>query len=272
MLILLLYHTFHRCQEKTIHFCIFLPYSRKIKDLPIIDGKELLAYLVSRPSPVPETELLRRFYPEARKALIEVVSLDLFRYHFLLYHSLFRLAASLESSESEYYLHIKSINVYLFRKPAPEYCIHFDPDKPGFGGIRIDTAPAPASRYCSFHRRKADRETTDGTVGEAAMSSYYLNLENLDSMDDSRLRMWQEGIFAYAASYEEIDRCLELFGLSSDFSMKRLKNRYRYLSKLYHPDTSSAGGVSAGGDAPDLKDIRHAYRILSSLRPKMDEE
>lgn len=247
-------------------------YSRKIEDKPTIDGKELLAYLVSRPGPVPETELLRRFYPEARKALIESVSLDLFRYHFLLYHSLFRLAASLESSESEYYLHIKSINVYLFRKPAPEYCIYFDPDKPGFCGIRRDTAPSPASRYCSFHRRKAERETADGTIGEAAMSSYYLDLGNLDRMDEKKLKMWQEGIFTYAASYEEIDRCLELFGLSSDFSLKRLKNRYRYLSKLHHPDTSSAGGGSTGGDAPDFKDIQHAYRILSSLRPEMDEE
>ena len=227
------------------------------KTTPAPSINELLAFLKSRPQPVAETVLLREFLPGAREALKGSVSLELFRYHFLLYHSLYRLAEELEQSDAKYLLYIKTINVYLLKKPAPGFCRYFDESKPGFCGVKT----GGEELYCAFHRLRTAGLRDAGILGDAGTRQYYLHLDNMESADEQTLKMWEQGIFRYAASHEEIDRSLKVLGLSADFSLKRLKNRYRYLCKQHHPDTACGAGRRQ-----DFSEIQHAYQVLQALR------
>jgi hypothetical protein len=225
---------------------------------------------------VPESRLLRRFFPDARETLAEGVTIKLFRYHFLLYHHLYRLAEELEKNDSEFFLYIKTINVYLLRKPAAGHCCYFDETKPGFCGMKIDGA-AGSGRYCSFHRKLRNERIGGGTVTDPDARGFYLDLKNMEEMDEQKLKMWQNGILTYAASHEEIERSLKLLSLPPDYSIARLKNRYRYLCKRYHPDTagpdSAADGQAVAGHAADgdpsvtidFKEIHRAYQTLLAL-------
>ncbi len=231
--------------------------------IPTIDTNNLLAYLKAHSQPVPETHLLREFLPGAREALAAGFSLELFRYHFILYHSLYLLTEELEQSDSQYLLYIKTINVYLLQKPAPGYCRYFDESKPRFCGVKT----GQAEQYCSFHRKMSDRHREAGTLGDAGMREYYLDLDNMNSADEQTLKMWERGIFRYAASYKETERSLEILGLPADYSLRRLKDRYRYLSKQHHPDTAGSGErVTVEKPAKDFGEIQHAYEVLLALR------
>ena len=240
-----------------------------MRDIPPPDNSALFTFLQSRPQPVMETELLREFFPGSREALAAGVSLELFRYHFILYHSLYRLAEELEHSNSDYILYIKTINVYLLKKPPAGYCRYFEESVPGFCGVKTGIAEL----YCPFHRDLNDRHRKAGTVGDAGMREYYLNPDNLETADEQTLKMWERGIFTYAASHEEIERSLEILGLPADFSLQRLKNRYRYLCKQHHPDTEAGHRGkdtqehTGGQTCPaDFREIQHAYQVLMTLR------
>jgi hypothetical protein len=189
--------------------------------------------------------------------------MKLFRYHFLLYHHLYRLAEKLEKSSSDYFLYIKTINVYLFKKPTAGHCAYFDEVKPGFCGIKIDAS----SLYCAFHGRQRTGRIDTGTVSDADARGFYLDLKNMEEMDEQKLKMWQNGVFTYASSHEEIERSLKLLSLPPDYTVARLKNRYRYLCKRYHPDTAGPGTASDGNPpvSVDFKEIHQAYQTLLAL-------
>lgn len=224
----------------------------------ILAPDKLFHYLCSRPKPVTETDLLREFYPESRKALTKGMSMELFRYHFLLYHSLYKLAEELEKSASDYFLFVKTINVYFLKKPDRGYCRYFNEKGPAFCGNKTEVN----GEYCTFHRDLSDSRKQAGTVGDAGMREYYLDFRNMHTMDEQKLKMWEKGIFTYAASHEEVERSLDILGLSPDFSLQRLKNRYRYLCKQHHPDTESGNDTTRR----DFGTIQHAYQLLLELR------
>lgn len=189
--------------------------------------------------------------------------MKLFRYHFLLYHHLYKLAEELEKGGSDYFLYIKTINVYLFRKPTAGHCTYFDEIKPGFCGIKIDTG----SRSCAYHGRQRTDQIETGTVSDADARGFYLDMKNMEEMDKQKLQMWQNGVFTYAASHEEIERSLKLLNLPPDYTIARLKNRYRYLSKRYHPDTADLAAASDSNPtvSVDFKEIHQAYQTLLAL-------
>ena len=57
----------------------------------------------------------------------------------------------------------------------------------------------------------------------------------------------------------------EVLGLKKDCNKKQIKNAYRKLSKIHHPDT--------GGDQQKFIEVQRAYDILSDevARKKYDE-
>ncbi len=249
---------------------VFFYYSDRIEE---IKKEQLLNFLKTEPQPVPETRLLREFLPESRQALADGVSLELFRYHFILYHHLYKLSEELEASGSEYVLFIRTINVYLLQKPVPGFCRYFNEAGPGFCGVTIEnpekgeqktSGSVDPPQYCSFHRNIIEEHRDTGTLDDVGMREYYLNLENMEAADEQTLKMWEEGIFTYAASHKEIDRSLEILGLSADFTLQRLKNRYRYLCKEHHPDTAAGKEASSH----DFSTIQHAYKVLLAWRER----
>ena len=218
-----------------------------------INIDDIFEYLKKQKNPVFETELLRVFFPEYRVKLGMGMTIELFRAHFILYHHLYRLADKLR--ETEYFLFIRNIYIYLFKRPGGGHCQFFDKENICFCGTKTENNEF----YCSFHKDKSEKVLADNSVDKIGIDSYYLDISNMDEMDEQKLDMISKGIFEYASTYREVNESLDIMGLSIDYTLERLKSRYRYLAKESHPDVNQS-------DNKMFDKINKAYQILFKLK------
>lgn len=217
---------------------------------------EILSYLLEQPRPVEESSLLRRFLPGTEALMRQGVSVGLYRAHFTLYHHLFRLAEALSSSRYHLYIHL--IHVYLLEKPEEGRCRHFDSEE-----VRFCGAPAVHTSdgfLCDRHRIEAERLREHGAISRIGISAFYLDTGNIDAFGSERLERLTRGVFLYMAAYREIERSLEVLGLPIGCSSERLRERYRYLSKRYHPDLGQPDG------AERFAEITGAYHCIARFK------
>ncbi len=207
--------------------------------------------------PVPESVLLERFFPDAREIMIGSPGQQLFDIHFTLYHHLYLLADELAGSE--YFLFIRSMYIYLLTRPAPEHCSWFDAGRAVFCGVET----AQGEPFCAFHRERESAVKNAGTLSFSSLRNYYLDPGNLNPEEANRMANLSRGILRYGASGEEVERSLDLLGIDIDCSVDRLKRRFRYLSKRYHPDTCL-------DDMGDFRQMRQAYSLLLRLKTEGD--
>lgn len=68
---------------------------------------------------------------------------------------------------------------------------------------------------------------------------------------------------------EEFEKALEILDITTRLTHSELKNRYRKLSKRYHPDMQ-------GGDEKKFREINEAYKLvdeyMKSFRFKLSED
>ena len=209
-----------------------------------VDRERLLRALTDRRGRIDESELLERFLPGEPTD----TSLELFRRHFELYHALYSLEESVLARGLK--LHIGLAWVELHELPPDGACRYFDS-----GFCR---APSGGDGYCDLHRDLMRRREEAGALGRASLKSYYLDRSNLDTMDGTRLEMMMQGVYRYASNYDEVEDARRTLGLDRDFSIGRLRRRFRYLSKRDHPDS--------GGDSERFNRIQKAYRRLLWVR------
>lgn len=217
---------------------------------------EILSYLLEHPRPVEESGLLRRFLPGTETLMARGVSVELYRAHFTLYHHLFRLAEALE--RSRYYLHIHLIHVHLLEKPEGGRCRHFDSAEVRFCGA--PSGHAGEESLCDRHRLEGERLRAQGALSRIGLSAFYLDAGNIDAFGRDRLDRLTRGVFLYMAEYREIEHSLEVLGLPIGCSSDRLHERYRYLSKRYHPDLGRPDG------AERFAEITGAYHCIARFK------
>lgn len=218
--------------------------NRTEPDDTLVDREQLFRTLIGRRGRVDESELLDRFLPGARDESV----IGLFRRHFELYHALYSIEERM--LEHGLKLHIALAWAELHELPAGGECRYFDT-----GYCR---APAAADGYCVLHRDMRRRHEESGSLGRASLRSYYLDRSNLETMDATRLETMMRGVYRYASSYDEVEEARRTLGLDRDFSIDRLRRRFRYLSKQHHPDS--------GGDCERFNRIQEAYRRLLRVR------
>ena len=99
---------------------------------------------------------------------------------------------------------------------------------------------------------------TDGAMTLVdPMQQYYLNIENLTSVDDQDVvemlhRFW--GWFERKGREQE---ALTILELEAGVGMAQIKERYRELARKHHPDN--------GGDAHRMQQINRAMEILKGF-------
>lgn len=223
-----------------------------------IDTELLYEYLLDREMPVVETDLLRAFFPESAAVLSGGVSLELFRYHFRLYHALYRLEQKL--LHSDYLLCIKHIWIYLLKLPGGGKCRYFDEESVQFCRGSVKTG----SSFCAIHTYKEEKLKNAGVIGSQHIRAFYLDMSNIETITEENLHKMQQGLLHYLFSYKEIEDALRIMGLPRDFSLQKLKARYRYLSKKHHPDTSR-------GCERSFKEITRSYAALLRFKERMAE-
>ncbi len=157
----------------------------------------LYSVLRERPEGVREYELLTALRGDAPVRGLD--PLELFRVHFLLFHHLYRLRASLETAGlGSLEIHCLRIRTLPLQGPAP------NPEN-------LPRAPDP-------------------------LAEYYLDLENLsrttrEDVEEMLRWFWRR----YRAQGHE-QEALEVLGLSSGATAGEVRRRYRTLVLRHHPD------------------------------------
>ncbi len=210
--------------------------------LVTVNIAELIAYLEATRERISEADLMERFVGESHSG---DENMNLFFRHFELYHTLYSLESDL--GRRGLALDIGLAYVQVHDIPSDHECHYFDE-----GYCR---RPAGPGKRCRVHK-DLDMQR-HGSVGRVSMRGYYLDRRNAFVMDEQRLTGMINGVYEYASNQQQIEAAYELLGVSRRCSPERLRTRFRYLSKRYHPD--------AGGDADYFTRLQDAYERLLRL-------
>ncbi|HOT46229.1 MAG TPA: DnaJ domain-containing protein [Spirochaetota bacterium] len=207
------------------------------------DTGKIFALLESYDRPVMEADLLRTMTGEAR---FPSGREKLFELHFSFYHALYRLKR--EAGALGYYLHLDPMRIRMARVPGAGSCHHYDPETGSHCGL-----DAGGGAYCSLHRLPG----SDGAVTFDPLLDFYTNPDNLSFGTSALLEKLMKGAVIYALRRGEVERALELFGISRP-TMKNIKRKYHELAKSLHPDLNRDGET-------EMKKLNHAYQVLMEV-------
>ena len=112
------------------------------------------------------------------------------------------------------------------------------------------------SIFCLEIRLFPYREASGGIAEADPMREYYLDLRNMEDMDESEVRKMLEGFFARLESYSRMEEDLAALDLRPGAAPDTVKRRYRHLALRHHPDR--------GGDAQVFRKISEAMSRLSA--------
>jgi DnaJ-domain-containing protein 1 len=96
--------------------------------------------------------------------------------------------------------------------------------------------------------------TGRAVAGHDPLAGYYLDLDNLDTMDSDRVEALLGAFWRMFQRYEPRSEALRVLGLEGPVSDAEIKARYRRLAMEHHPDR--------GGDRSTLQRINQAMDSL----------
>ncbi|NLF97638.1 MAG: DnaJ domain-containing protein [Candidatus Riflebacteria bacterium] len=200
-------------------------------------------YLDNMREPVWECELIRVTFADAD--LISGSALEMYRWHFVLFHLLYLLVP--EYAEQNRYLHIHFMRTCLRDYPAAGRCRHFDDEQAEF-------CAAPCRNdelLCDFHLARID----DTGIDRLSDRYFYLDPANFTALSAENAEKFMAGAWKLLQNYEEYRRCLAILDLPEGVSIDVLKKRFRYLARTMHPDITA-------GHHEEFSKINTAYRNL----------
>lgn len=209
------------------------------------DMEILFRHLSGEKKPVMESVLIRLMNHGEK---IPGEYQKLFRIHFSLYHSLYKL--KMYAGEMGYYLHLDPMRIRMLKIPEMEICHHYYHDEGNFcmesGGL---------NGYCPDHL--IEHGETMGRLVWDPLHEFYSNPENISYSRSDLISKLMKGMVIYSAKRGEIDRALNFFGIT-DPDRNRIKKRYHDLAKQYHPDRMN-------GDETLMKRLNISYRVLMEV-------
>lgn len=215
----------------------FAEYLRRLRH------NELTEYLVNLREPVWECELMRVAFPEAN--LVTGKPLEMYRWHFVLFHVLYSLVPEL--ARLGLYLHIHFMRTCVRNYPEPSFCQHFDDNSTDFCGAPCDEK----ARLCAFHFQRSD-ETAIDMISDRY---FYLDRKNFTALAAENAEKFINGAWNLLRNHEDYQRCLAVMGLPEGISLDLLKKRFRHLAKTMHPDLNAV-------HHDEFAQINTAYRRL----------
>ena len=93
---------------------------------------------------------------------------------------------------------------------------------------------------------------------DAALSAYYLDWNNLDTMTPAGVERLLNGFWERFSATDKSTESLAVLGLEPGVTWSEIKTTYRRLAAQHHPDK--------GGDAARFIRIREAYLVLKGGR------
>lgn len=190
-------------------------------EIPINTPPELMklieTLLRNHPSGMREIELIHALNEEVPELISKDSlsdSLKLFRVHFVLFNALYQLRLNLIEQQSGL-LEIGQITIVLY----------------------------PWSSSESQQLTKHD-----------TLQKYYLDYTNLRETDRQQIEEMLDGFWKKFLAQDGKEEALELLQLPAQSSKKQIRDQYRRLSMVHHPDR--------GGDTLKYQKINDAYSLL----------
>ncbi|GAB4269312.1 MAG: hypothetical protein Kow0029_05300 [Candidatus Rifleibacteriota bacterium] len=208
-----------------------------------IDPDRLLAVLSNQSAPVWESEIMTELLPD-----LDIVSgsaLELYRYHFVLFHQMYRLSDDLAGKG--YYLHIHFMNIFLCKYPETGKCGFYFPETGRFCAEPV----FEGTSLCSCHKK---RQRFDA-IEHLSDRYFYLDETNFFAVSQETAEKFLSGAWNLLCNYEDVKKCYEILELPENSDLKTVKLRFRLLAKQLHPDLNS-------GLDKKFAEINTAYRKL----------
>lgn len=217
-------------------------------NLTSINPDLLQTFLLEQQSPVNELILFQHFYPHIP---FDLTNFHFFKAHFLIHHSLYKLKNHL--IQQGYLLFIQLSSVYILKIPEAGICSWFSESKISFCGNSAD------DKFCSYHQEKNQELIGKGAVESDPLQEYYLDLKNLEQLDEESFGEFSESGIYLADNIMKVQQALKVFALEPGAAFPRITSRFRYLVKESHPD-------SGGNSVYSFQEIKEAYDVLSSWK------
>lgn len=186
----------------------------------------LVELLENNVSPCWETDLIQAVLPELN--LLDRNALKLYKAHFLLFHSLYKLKDSYIKKGK--YLHINFMKTFLVNFPETGKCRYYDEDS----GLFCNADSVNETEYCDFHLSKNETDSIDFISDRF----FYLDVKNYFSLDESTADAFLNGAWELLNNYSTYRDSCKILDLPEGTGISIVKNRFRHLAKKYHPDIS----------------------------------
>jgi len=207
-----------------------------------IDLLRLESFLTGQPEPVYESILLGEFCPQLNQ--INGAAIELYRWHFALFHQLYRLKDRIVASNQ--YLHIHFMGIHLTAYPQAGECRHYEDSC--FCRARIEE---DGEMLCEFHRGKCE----ESALAELSDRYFYLDHENFFALTEENAEAFIAGAWNLLVNYDEVQECYKTLGLPEGTELRLIKRHFRELARLHHPDLKPESGRR-------FAEINSAYRRL----------
>ncbi|WP_191602200.1 DNA-J related domain-containing protein [Marinomonas algicola] len=190
----------------------------------------ILSILKTHPDGLSEYEILRALkiqFPEFC-SLAKESSLCLFRQHFLVMNALYQLQTQLWLEEG------------LTLSISPTH-------------IQINFNQRPKN---NVNEKKGQTQVKDSA--EAKIISYYLDWNEYIKTDEAEVEALLQSFFKGLHNPSATEHAYKTLKLHKNASYNEIKNQYRKLASLSHPDK--------GGSATEFIELREAFELLSSRK------
>lgn len=189
-----------------------------------LNGEAMASYLETLRTPVWECELMHVALPAVD--MISGPALELYRWHFVLFHCLYRQQQVFAERGRYLYIHFMRTCVRDF--PAAGCCNEFDSEALEFCAAR-----------CSAHEQKCELhapETDEMALDALSERYFYLDTSNFVALAAENAEKFIGGAWNLLQNHDEYQRCLKILGLPEGVTLDLLKKRFRYLARTLHPD------------------------------------
>jgi hypothetical protein len=214
------------------------------KYLSRISIKRLEEFLRKEDAPCWESDLLKVLAPELN--MINGSALELYRYHFVLFHYLYQLQIKLY--EENLYLHVHFMGIHLLEFPSQGKCRFYFQDPPCFCNEKTEDT---RTSYCLFHRS----QIPENSLEHLSEKYFYLDEKNFNSISEDNAEAFVTGAWQLLFNHEDMLNCYKIMELPENSDLKLVKRHFRNLARKYHPDINPEF-------ARKFCEINSAYRRL----------
>lgn len=205
---------------------------------------EVVACLESATEPLYESQVMRVAFPDIRLSVSD--SLQMFQYHFVLFHYLYELQSTY--ADQGQYLYIHFMRIYLTDYPADGLCRYYDETFCRFCG------DIGESGYCDIHRKG---------IGFAELEKisdryFYKDKNNFEILNVETADAFINGAWEILSNFTMYKESFKVLGLSDQATILEIRKRFYFLAKETHPDVG-------GCNESRFIAINNAYQFLMKV-------